>query len=278
MAVLGIDQVEHGPRRGSSNESPNNLFFNFANPQAARGNPLQGAIDQASLVRFASGLDLAAAQSPTGARIKFGTLAYWGHSQGATAGGIAMPYVAGVAGVVLSGEGASLIDALLGKKSPVDIADALPLVLEDANVDGAHPVLAILQNAIDVADPLNHAAGLAIAPVVPANAKHVFQPFGLGDTFAPPATERTFAIAAGLGVATPPSGTTHDATWNVTLLPVPASGNVTTGGKTLTAIVREYQPSGFDGHFVAYKDAGASKDVDRFLADVVSGKVPKLGR
>ncbi|HSC87051.1 MAG TPA: hypothetical protein VLC09_07260, partial [Polyangiaceae bacterium] len=40
FAVLGIDQVQHGPRRGSSTEDPEHLFFNFTNPDAARGNPL----------------------------------------------------------------------------------------------------------------------------------------------------------------------------------------------------------------------------------------------
>src|SRR5882672_6580341 len=198
VAVLGIDQVEHGTRRGASQDSPDNLFYNFANPQAARGNPLQGAADQMALVRFASALDLPAAQSPTGAEIKAGPIAFWGHSQGATAGGIAMPYTTGVLGAVLSGEGASVIDALLGKKSPVDIADALPVALEDdpAKVGPYHPVLALLQNDLDGVDPLNHARSLVVSPVSVAALKHVFQPYGQGDTYAPPATQQAFAVAA----------------------------------------------------------------------------------
>ncbi len=277
-AVLGIDQVQHGPRRGSSMDSPNNLFFNFANPSAARGNPLQGAADQLSLVRFAKGFDLMSGASPTMAEIKFGPIAYWGHSQGATEGGIAMPYATGVAGAVMSGQGASLIDALLGKKSPVDIADALPVVLvEPGGVDVFHPVLSILQNAIDVADPLNHAGAFFAAPIAPANLKHVFQPYGLGDTFAPPASERVFAIAAGLGVATPPVGVMGDKINDAMLLPVPAGGNVTVMTTSFTAIVREYAASGFDGHFVSFKDASAKKDVDLFLVNSLSAKVPKIG-
>jgi hypothetical protein len=279
MAVLGIDQVQHGTRRGASTASPNNLFFNFANPLAARGNPLQGAVDQLALVRFAKALDLAANASPTSAEIKFGTIAYWGHSQGATEGGIAMPYAAGVAGAVLSGEGASLIDALVGKKSPVDIADALPIVLvEPHGVDGSHPVLSILQNAIDVADPLNHAAAFFASPFAGATTKHVFQPYGLNDTFAPPASEQVFALAAGLGVAAAPAGVTPDKIGEATPLSVPAGGNITVMGASYTGIVREYAPTGYDGHFVAYKDPTGSSDVDKFLADVVAGKVPKVGR
>ena len=60
MAVLGYDQVEHGPRRGASTASPNTLFFNFANPAAARGNPMQGAADVITMGRFAKTIALPA--------------------------------------------------------------------------------------------------------------------------------------------------------------------------------------------------------------------------
>jgi len=53
--VLGIDQVAHGPRRGSSTASPDDLFFNFTNPAAARGNALQGAADHPVDVAFPEG-------------------------------------------------------------------------------------------------------------------------------------------------------------------------------------------------------------------------------
>src|SRR5262249_17219033 len=67
--VIGIDQVQTGPRRNGSTESSDDLFFNFGNPAAARGNAQQGAVDQLSLYRFVSGLALTAAQSPTGESI-----------------------------------------------------------------------------------------------------------------------------------------------------------------------------------------------------------------
>jgi hypothetical protein len=281
IAVLGIDQVETGTRRGSSTDSPDNLFFNYANPAAGRGNPLQGAADQISLVRFVTGFDLPAAQSPNGAEIKVGPIAFWGHSQGATEGGIAMPYTVGVTGAVLSGEGASLIDALLTKKNPVDIADVVPVVLEDApaNVGPYHPVLALLQNDLDLVDPLNHAPLLVVNPLAAANQKHVFQPYGQRDTYAPPVTEQTFALAAQLGEAAPPSGVTDDPFYGGAVLPVPAGGNLTIQGLSITAIVRQYVPgSTYDGHFVAYDNAQAEADVDHFLADALGGKAPQVGR
>jgi hypothetical protein len=281
IAVLGIDQVEHGTRRGASQDLPDNLVYNYANPSAARGNPLQGAADQLSLVRLVTGFDLAAGSSPTGSEIKFGPVAFWGHSQGATEGGIAMPFAPGVVGAVLSGEGASLIDGLLGKKNPVDVADVLPFVLEEdpqkMGVD--HPVLALLQNDLDLVDPLNYGALLVANPAAPADQKHVFQPYGQNDTYAPPATEQTFAIAAQLAEAAPPQGVTSDPIWSNPPIAVPAGGNANVNGKPITAIVRQYAPAmSYDGHFVAYQNVTAEADVNHFLADALSGKVPMVGR
>jgi len=279
VAVLGIDQVETGTRRGSSTESPDDLVYNFANPSAARGNFLQGGADQISLVRFASSLDLPAASSPTQAEIKAGPLAFWGHSQGATEGGIAMPFTTGVLGAVMSGQGASLMDALVTKTSPVDVKDVLPVVLEDPKVDVNHPVVALLQNDLGIVDPLNYAALLVAQPLAAANQKHVFQPYGQNDTYAPPVTEQTFALAAQLQEATPPSGVTPDSIFGVAPLPVPAGGNVTTAtGKSITALLRQYAPaSSYDGHFVAYDNAAAEADVDAFLGATLAGKVPTIG-
>jgi len=278
MAVLGIDQVETGTRRGASTQSPDQLFYNFANPGASRGNPLQGAADQASLLQLTKTLTVDA--SVTGTAIKFASVAFWGHSQGATEGGIALPYTKGYAGAVLSGEGASLVDALLTKQNPVDVAAVVPTVLEDTAVNVYHPALSLFQNALDEADPLNHAAGIAATPLAAIAAKHLFQPYGLGDTYAPTVTQQTFAVAAGLGIAMQPASvTTPDSFGGLTPTPVPASGNLMDGAQAITALLREYQPGPtYDGHFVAFQNATAEQDVATFLADVVSGTVPKVGQ
>ncbi|MFO0677950.1 MAG: hypothetical protein U0169_15545 [Polyangiaceae bacterium] len=210
-------------RRGSSTATPDTLFFNFANPAAALGNAFQGAIDQMSLVKFARTVN-----SPVGAgdipRIKFkSAIGFWGHSQGATEGGIAMPYAtgyvpntdptmatAGYNGAVLSGEGASLIDSLLTKTNPVNIAAVVPFVIGDTQVDRYHPVLSVLQAVIDPSDPVNHAVRIATTPITSGSPKHVFQPFGVGDTYATNDTQLTFAYAGGLAQTVLPPGMTDD--------------------------------------------------------------------
>jgi hypothetical protein len=197
-----------------------------------------------------------------------------------------MPFAAGgpggFRGAVLSGEGASVMDALVTKKNPVDIAAALPVVLEDPKVDIDHPVLSLLQGDLGVVDPLNYGAMLFVSPVAPANAKHVLQPYGQDDTYAPPVTEHTFAAVTQLTEAAPPSGVTGAPLFGATPLAVPSGGiggNAMVGGMPFTAIVRQYAPaSTYDGHFVAYDNADAKADVNHFLADALSGKVPGVGR
>jgi hypothetical protein len=205
-----------------------------------------------------------------------GKVGFWGHSQGATEVGIAVGYWPSVSvfnGVVVSGEGASLIDALITKKSPIDVADALPIAIEDTPpIASTHPVLTILQNDLDPDDPLNHARSFTATA---ANAKHLFQVYGLADTYAPPITEATFALAAGLAVApTDSSVTTADAIGTLTPATSAVIGNATVGTAKFTAVVREYAASGYDGHFVAQQNPDGQKDTAHFMADALTKTAP----
>jgi len=260
MAVLGIDQVQHATRRNGSTKTPDDLFFNFTNPAAARGNPLQGAADQISLVNVAK-------QGMNG--FKFSKILFWGHSQGATEGAIAMTQAnvnkSDVSAIVLSGSGASIIDALLTKTSPVNIAAALPFVLnETSGVNDTHPVLSVLQNSIDPADPLNSGRFLD---------KHVFVPYGQKDTYTPSRVQATYILAAGLGIVQPPAGVTDEPIGTLVDVAPGTSGNLS--GRT--GLTREYVPSGYDGHFVSQKDNTASENVMHFLEVAAGGTTPPVG-
>ncbi|HVJ20913.1 MAG TPA: hypothetical protein VM686_36135 [Polyangiaceae bacterium] len=277
FAVLGIDQVVHGPRRNGSEESPDNLFFNFQNPDAARGNPLQGAADQLSLARFAAALDLSASDTGAAAiKVNPAMIYFFGHSQGSTEGSLAVPFSEEIGAAVLSGNGASLIDALLNKTSPVDIAGALPIALSDPTVTTIttmHPVLSLLQQWIDPADPLNFARAVTRSPIGTHPPKHVFQTFGLEDTFSPPVTMQIYAEAGGLSHVTPDLTDLELGT-----VDPPLYGNVDHGGVYYTLGVRQYEPaSGDDGHFVVFDVNQANSDMVHFFETATVGP-PEIGQ
>lgn len=285
FAVLGIDQPEHGPRRGDSDASPNDLFFNFLNPDAARGNPIQGAIDQLSLARFAAQLDLSAGESGGDAiRVDPDKIVFFGHSQGSTEGSLILPYADLYKGAVLSGNGASLMDSLLTKTSPVNIAGVLPFVLSDFDEEGMlsggeyHPVLTILQQWIDVADPLNFARALAVQPEEGHGAKHIFQTFGVGDTYSTPVTLETFAIAAELDEVEADSSADGEPIEGLRQIDSPACRNFDLGTDGFTIGVRRYgPPSDSDGHFVVFDVPEANDDASRFLGMAAAGEIPQIG-
>lgn len=273
VAVLGIDQVGHGTRRGAETGDPAGIFFNFANPAAAQGNVLQGAADQIALVKLVQ-------TGPTvgGVTLSPTKIAFWGHSQGATEGAISMPYAKGVTGVLFSGEGGSLIDSLLTKTSPQNLLALAPFLISEPkeNVDGAHPVLTLFQNGIDPADPLNHAANINPRNPAPAGVvqKHVFVPYGQEDTYATPITQVNYITAANLSVAPTPAGVTPDDK----LTRAPQAGSVSANSNGFTAVTRQYaKPADDDGHFVIFRDAAAKADGDKFLkAVLVDGTPPSI--
>jgi hypothetical protein len=275
FATVGIDQVQHGPRRGESKMHPNDLFFNFANPHAARYNAQQGAADQHALVRLLENLTI----SDGTATIKLdGTkTAYWGHSQGATEGAIFLASDTNITRAVFSGQGATLVDALVTKTQPVNIKDSMWIALSEGTpkaVDGNHPVLALLQAWADPADPLHYARADVVVPgampTTPALLRNLFQVMGKGDTFTPVEVQGNFALAAGLAFVGP------EVIPGLGMPVASAEGNVTSGSLKSTAAFRQYSPTTKDGHFVAFEIEQARTDVTNFLSTVVTGTVPKI--
>lgn len=287
FATLTYDAVQHGPRRGSgegADNDPENLFFNFVNPDAARGNPLQGAADILSVLRFAQIGELASASETGGAAIRVDpdNIFYFGHSQGSTHGSIAVPF-SPIPGTVLSGNGCGLAEALINKTNPIDIAGAIPLLIQDGDADGnlrlgsKHPVLSLLQHYIDPADPINFAPLFTVRPEEGQKPKHIFQTFGLDDTYAPPATLASFTYAAELALAAHPSGVAPTGNNDLRLVPreEPVTENFSFEEGAVTAVCRQYAPpSGSDGHFVVDDVPEANADAIGFLQSLGSGVSP----
>jgi hypothetical protein len=288
MAVLGIDQVQHGPRRGDSDQTPDLLFFNFSNLDAARGNPLQGAADQLSLARFAATLAVDPGASGGDAiRIDPEAIVFFGHSQGGTEGSLALPFANQISAAVLSGNGASLGDALVAKSRPVNIAAALPFLLGgDAELDSPmmlrgesfHPALTLVTHWLDPADPLHFARLAGRSPLATGRPRHLLETYGLGDSYAPPITLRQYALAAELDQAPPDRSAARPDDLGMEPEALAVQGNLTVGLLRYTLAVRQYGPPvGKDGHFVVLDVPNANQDVARFLAQAAAGQLPRVG-
>lgn len=284
FAVLGYDAVVHGPRRGDSDEHPNHLFFNFLNPDSAQGNPLQGAADILAIARMAATLDVsAAATGGSDIRIDADRMVFFGHSQGSIHGNLALPYAPVFKAAVLSGNGVSLMNALLTKTEPENIAAVVPLVLSDTGAEGLpgadhHPALTIVQQHIDPADGLNFAA-LVREPPEGTTPKHVFQTYGLDDHYSPPLTMQIYTRAAGLTeVEAHSSANPPDDLQRGTPVAVPYVASFGIDGSEYTAGMRQYgAPDGRDGHFVVFDVDAANDDMARFLAMAARGETPQIG-
>ncbi len=272
FATLGFDQVGHGPRRGARQDvSPNDIVFNFSNPASARGTMAQGAADLFSVTRFAKAISGAAdAGIPP---LDASRLGYWGHSQGASEGGLFLAFDRSLEVAVLTGASGSLTDSLTSKKAPVNIADGLAFVLGEPPlqaVSSFHPVLTLLANWTDPVDALHFGRRAAVTPAdgaTPAHARHFFQAWGKGDLFTPSPVQRAYAQATGAAFVGPKVEETD-------LAPVAsATGNVLLP-RPVTSVLRQYEPAGYDGHFVAFQNPTAKNDVLRFFGRAARGEVP----
>jgi len=280
FAVIGIDQVLHGPRRGASTEGPDTLVYNFMNPKAARDNFLQGAADYFSLARLAESLQVTAAESPTGQAIRFdpSNIYFMGHSQGSTSGVLFVVFEPLIKAVVLSGAGGDLIESLLHKTNPVDISAAIKIVLADADVSANHPLLNLFQMLMERSDPVNFGRAIHSEPLTVGGetllSRSVLQIYGTGDTYSPPETMKALAHTIWLEIADP----ALDPIDPLKVVPTPISGNfsASAGGSKITAAMIQYAPEGYDGHFVTMENPDAISQWTRFLSSAVIDGVPTV--
>jgi hypothetical protein len=286
-AVLGIDQVAHGPRRAGSTADPYDVFFNYGNPAAARGNPQQAAVDQLALFRFVPTVSFTMATSPTGEAFALdgGAVALFGHGQvGATAAGIAGAYADWDA-VVVAGMGAGSREDLVARSSPVNLAAILPFALGDAASDGKlrhgsrNVAVNLLQHGLEGGDAVLYAPLVVATPPPGIAAHNNLQIYGTADTWTPADGQAGWALGAGLDLVDPDASVgMPDPIGNLMPVAPPWSGNRVVGGKTVSAFVRQYSPAApADGHFVVFDVASAGSDALRFLAGALLGGAPQVG-
>ncbi|RMH40911.1 MAG: hypothetical protein D6689_12285 [Deltaproteobacteria bacterium] len=270
LAVAGIDQVLHGPRNPGT--SPEIAFFNLQNPQAARNNTLQGAVDNVTLLRLVTAVDVADGDAIL--RFDAGRAMFFGHSQGGLTGPPWLAVEPSVRGAVLSGAGGLLYLSLLHKTEPVNIPDLLAVLIRDVPLDEFNPVLAMLQMWLDGSDPASYARLLVREPPQGGDAKSIFQSEGLPDRFTPNPAIRAFAVA----MAIPPIEPVIEpidglALRGLTPLAPPVAGNA--GGATAGLLQYDEVP-GSDGHFVVFDREDARRQSAEFLATLAADGVATI--
>jgi len=269
VALVGYDQVMHGERR-HSDLSPETLVYNFANPRAARGNLLQAAADNLALAKALAAVIIPSEASPTGAALRFdpARIYFLGHSQGGTSGPLAVPYAPEVPLAIYSGAGGGLILSLVHKTSPVPILAGVKLALQDPDVGATHPVLNLAQMYFDAVDPLNYAALQFAFPGDAQPRRHVLQTYGLDDSYTPPDCIKALAGAMYVTLAQP----VQDDIGGVAKAAPPIHGN----WAGTTAVIAEYAPDGYDGHFVLFRNDDARRQVRGFVASALQDGTPTL--
>jgi hypothetical protein len=272
FAFVSYDGVMTGPRAGTNVTQPaDTLFFNYANPVAARDNVLQGAADVFTLVWGLETITLPNLPA-SGTTTAFDpTHVYFiGHSQGSTVGLPAAAFELGLAGMVFSGAGGDLRETLVTKTNPVDIAALTPYVLEDSPVDSTHPALNMFQAFFERADPLNYGGLLLLNLPMGMTPRPLVQTYGLNDTYTPDPTLQEVGDAIGLPAAGPTVGTMPWPGGSPLMLPV--SKNFATASVNVTAAVVEADPMGaYDGHFVLFDNPTLQSEVMQFLGTAATG-------
>ncbi len=264
LAVIGIDQVLHGPRNPGT--SPEIAFFNFQNPLAARYNTLQGALDNFQLVRLALGFDFA---DENGAlRFDSERIYFFGHSQGGLTGPPFLAHEPLIDGAILSGAGGLLYLSMILKTEPLDITAIVGAFIRDWPLDEFNPILAILQGWVDLSDGVSYARYLAREPRPGITAKHIFQSEGFTDSYTPLANIEGLATAMGCSLVAPVIEPIEGLELRgLDTLTAPVAGNLA----GTTAVLLQYaEEPGSDGHFVLFDIAAAQTQSARFLATLAA--------
>lgn len=282
FAAMGVDQIHHGERNPTSSD-PSILFFNFMNPDAARDNNRQSALDLVQQARLVPNLRIPVEiVNRDGMEVRFDarSVYFMGHSQGGLNGPIFLAIDDGARGGVLSAASGVLTPSLIHKHEPfpipelVRVALALPgstaataFALEGFNEE--HPIATLVQTWIEAADGSNYAAMIARSPREGFMPKSVLMTEGLADEYAPPASIEALAGAMGAPLIEP----VHRAVDALRLSDIPSfappvTANVAGGLATMGLLQFPH-----DGHFAVFDNPVAAAQVFGFFQSLAGGGI-----
>jgi len=279
IATFGISQPLHA-ERATPGTDENIHTFNYGNPESARHNFRQGALEiiyQAALLAEHNH-----SFSFEGERfaVNPSKVLLMGHSQGGLTGAIAAPYLGDlVQGVVLSGAGGGMSITLTQRKDFVDIEAVIKELLRfdsDEELTRFHPVSGLIQVLTDITDPLNYArywhkeeAWFSTKPV------SVLLTEGLKDEQTPSETTEALAAAGGLPILEP-AAHVSDAHFllGLDVETLPVSDNQPAWDESwVTVGLAQYAER---DHFAVFDSKSAARLVYDFLESTLS-ESPTLG-
>lgn len=216
FAAMGVDQIHHGERNPTSLD-PSILFFNFPNPDAARDNNRQSALDVVQQARLVPHLTIPAELVDRGGepvRFDASRIYFMGHSQGGLNGPLYLAIDDSARGAVLSAASAVITLALVGKTQPVSIpqlvrtilglpGSTLEEALEREAFTPEHPIATLVQTWIEASDGSNYAHLILRSPRDGFAPKSVLMTEGLRDEYAPPPSIEALAAAMGVPLVEP---------------------------------------------------------------------------
>ncbi len=280
FAAMGVDQIHHGERNPSTSD-PAVLFFNFANPDAARDNNRQSALDVVQQARLVPELALPVEIVDRGGEpVRFDPtrIYFMGHSQGGLNGPIFLAIDDSARGGVLSAASAVITTSLVAKLQPIAIPQVVRTLLNlpgDTVADALaregftveHPIATLVQTWIEAADGSNYAHLIATAPREGFAPKSVLMTEGLRDEFAPPASIEALAASIGTPLVEPVHQPIEAlALRGIGALAPPVTANAAGGLATLGLL---QFPD--DGHFAVFDNATARAQVFGYFESLRDG-------
>lgn len=258
----------HGGMRNITAADEQFLVFNIQNATALRDNLRQSALE---LVLFARSLDTLRVDATTcpglaasDVRFDLDHVALMGHSMGASIAPIAMAFEPRFEAMIVSGAGASWIENIIYKESPLPtrpIAEAL-LGYTGRRLREDDPVLSLLQWSDEEADAAVYAPIFSRDATSPRNVL-VFQ--GVRDTYIPPEVANPLTLALGIDVVSPVIEPSVIDALSLTArqqIPFPASLNL----RGATAALVQHEEDGIeDGHEILWQRADARMQMGCFL-------------
>lgn len=280
-AVLCFDQPLHGPRGPGLDDNQLELFsFNFVNPASGRSAFRQAAIDILTLTHMiASGrFDVSGDATLSGEPVTLDPerIFFFGHSHGGLSGALAFAVDPRVRGGLLSGTAGILVETILRRKDPADLAALVRglLGVAPSELDTFHPTMTLVQMLVDETDPINYGP-YWLHPGPGGRPKHVFLTEGTEDEASPSVGTDALGAAAGLPLVLPlAKDSPAHRLRGLASLTLPVRGDVTVDGVAYTAAMKQWQHG---THFTAFDDPEARALWNELFRTFGADEEPTLG-